>query len=241
MSHNKILEQMGIQQWRLRQNVDLSRDTIDEIPKDIEIQPVSQTSVEEIAPQIKQVDVKTTKEFTWLDLDATLSDQKNCPSCAQSKPILGDGDPQAQWMFVFDTPIARDIEQQKLITGRAGQLFDSILLALSLARKDVYLSSIFKCPPAADVSASMPQCADLLQHQITLVQPKVIIALGEFVAQSLIKTNDNLEQLREQPQKHFEHSVVIMPTYSLPQMLETPALKAKVWQDLKSALKLVAN
>lgn len=243
MNHKTILEQMGIQQWRLRQSIELNADIV------IEPSPQVVTAKDDIAAEIIHEQVSAAvnlmpdkpKEFDWSGLMKVLNDQQTCPSCAQSKPILGDGNPSADWMFVFDSPSSRDIDQQQLLTGRAGQLFDAILLALSLDRQKVYLSSVFKCPPAEDLSTAMPQCADLLKHQILLVKPKVVIALGEFVSQALIKANDGLDQLRQKPQKHFDQAIAIVPTYTLMQMLESPALKADVWNDLKAALRIVAN
>jgi len=242
MSSKNILKQMGVQQWRLRKNSDL---VVDAAPTKVLPESASKRS-----PRIKQYDLESVtesvnpiivenKDVTWLGLAKILDDQKGCPSCAQSKPILGDGDPVAKWMFVFDSPNSRDIEHQKLLTGRQGQLFDSILSALSLDREQVYLSSIFKCPPAEDIKSGMPQCNDLLLHQIRLVQPKVIVAFGEFVAQSLIKANEKLALLRQQPRQYFDQSIAVIPTHSLMDMMESPLLKGQTWTDLKSAIEIV--
>jgi len=181
------------------------------------------------------------QKHDWSSLLALLDDQQFCSSCADVKPILGDGDLNADWMFVFDSPTTRDIEQQKLLTGRVGQLFDAILIALNLDRESIYLSSIFKCPPAENISLNQAQCDDLLEHQIQLVQPKVVITFGEFTAQALIKANEDLDQLRTQEQRCLNQSVRVVPTFSLMQILDAPKLKAKVWDDLKSARQLLES
>lgn len=181
------------------------------------------------------------QEYDWPSLIELLNDKRHCDSCSQVTPIIGDGDITADWLFVFDSPTARDIEQQALLSGRVGQLFDAILVALQLDRPSVYLSSIFKCPPAANISDSAPLCDDLLAHQIKLINPKVIIAFGEFTSQAMVKSNENLEQLRSQAHNHASHPVRVIPTYSLMQMLDTPLLKAQVWDDLKNARQLLES
>ena len=181
------------------------------------------------------------QKHDWSSLLAVLDDRQSCSSCADVNSILGDGDLNADWMFVFDSPTTRDIEQQKLLTGRVGQLFDAILIALNLDRESIYLSSIFKCPPAENISLNEAQCDDLLEHQIRLVQPKVVVTFGEFTAQALIKANEDLDQLRVQEQSCFNQSVRVVPTFSLMQILDAPNLKAKVWEDLKNARQLLES
>lgn len=289
MANNTILQQMGIEQWRLREPLDISDDAVKttealggsealsnvealsestapsdsktsfdsnntqtESENDIQqaLQPRSQDNLltkDESAPDnsISEVIVvpktaqQSPQQHDWSSLIALLSDGENCSSCADASSILGDGNPSADWMFVFDSPTRRDIEQQKLLTGRVGQLFDAILLALDLDRDAIYLSSIFKCPPAENVTQNLAQCDSLLEHQLKLVQPKVVISFGEFTAQALVKSNETLDQLRQQEHRCFNQPASVVPTYSLMQMLDTPILKERVWDDLKSAQQLI--
>lgn len=225
---------MGIQQWRLREQINVSSSSTVSIDDVVSAEDSSEIAIE---ASTKDSVVNTESSYGWSDLIETLSDKESCSSCSQVTPILGEGDINADWMFVFDSPSLRDIEQQTLLTGRVGQLFDAILLALGLSRENVYLSSIFKCPPAADITAGTAQCDGLLQHQIRLVNPRVVIAFGEFVGQSLVKANEGLEQLRQQQCQCFNLPITVIPTYGLMQMLDTPEVKGKVWEDLKSAIK----
>ncbi len=262
MKTNTILDQMGIQQWCLREPLRNSleggnaaervlarglEETINENTKELDpilvdeqntaIEPTD--NVSQVIEQSPQKSERKSQAHDWPALIELVNDTQYCRSCSQVTPILGDGNITAEWMFVFDSPTARDIEQQELLTGRVGQLFDAILFALSLDRATVYLSSIFKCPPAANITEDTAQCDGLLQHQIRLVQPKVVITFGEFAARALIKANESLEQLREQHRQCFDQPIAVIPTYSLMQMLDTPQLKAKVWDDLKNATKLI--
>lgn len=247
MNNKRILDQMGIQQWRLN---DVFKDENQISLKETPISPKEVTQPVIDSPLSPGADSVTTDQtlksnhriesaadpvIDWSMLIEILNDKQRCSSCAQVTPILGEGDTSADWMFVIDSPSTRDIQQQELLTGRVGQLFDAILHALQLDRATIYLSSIFKCPPAVDITEDPAQCIDLLQHQINLVKPKVVIALGEFASQSLIKANEDLTELRGQTHTCFGQSVSVIATYSLMQMLDTPTLKADVWADLKSA------
>lgn len=235
MTKNTILDQMGVQQWRLRDNATMAAahdlPVVNSVDQQDEPTLLDDTKVEK--------PVVATQEVDWSGLVAMLDDSQFCPSCAKVTPILGEGDLSADWMFVFDSPSLRDIEHQRLLTGRVGQLFDAILLALGLSRDSIYLSTVFKCPPVADIGADTACCDRLLQHQIKLVQPKVVIAFGEFVAQALIKANESLDQLRAQPCQCFNLPISVIPSDSLMQMLDSPTIKAGVWRDLKSARQIV--
>jgi len=174
----------------------------------------------------------------WPGLHALIEGYENCPSCGPHNAYLGGGDTDADWMFVSDAPNSREIQEQTLFTGRAGQLFDAILLALRLDRSKVYSTSVFKCAPTDDLSLT-PQCDMIVQRQIDLVAPRVVVTLGEFAAQAVIKANEPLDTLRVKSQRCFRTNVAIVPTYSLTEMLDQPDLKAFVWADLKKCLTLI--
>ncbi len=159
----------------------------------------------------------------------------NCSSCNPSNSMLGQGSVQADWMFIIDAPNSRELQAQQFFAGRAGKLFEAMLLPLGMEREDVYVSSIFKCAPTDDLTLS-PSCDDVLQRQIELVSPKVIVAFGEFVAQSLIKANDSIDVLRQSEQRCISSNSIVIPTFSPAQMLDDASLKAHVWQDLKKAI-----
>ena len=88
-----------------------------------------------------------------------------------------------------------------------------------------------------DLSQS-PNCDKILHRQIELIQPDVVIAFGEFAAQSVIKANESLEILRTTEQTCFRTKVPIVPTYTPSQMLDEPSLKAAVWQDMKRCISI---
>lgn len=172
---------------------------------------------------------------SWDDLAVILRHNGSCASCDQTSPVLGVGTTEADWVFVVDAPSTRDIQSQQLLSGRAGQLFDAMLNAVGMTRDAIYLTSIFKCPPSENVSITA-QCGDVVHRQIELLKPKVVLTLGEFAAQTLLRTNDELTTLRGQLHHHPRSHAATIVSYSPAQMLEQPALKAQVWQDLQHCL-----
>ncbi|MBX2848411.1 MAG: uracil-DNA glycosylase [Acidiferrobacterales bacterium] len=264
MKTKQILEQLGIQQWRLKDsfksanltsglelqhpekqenlnqaNENTTNQACLEKPLNSQIQSEPEITTEtETAPQQELVE---DPKLDWSSLVDRLNDNAHCRSCAMLSPILGEGSTTADWVFIFDSPTSRDIQQQQLLSGRVGQLFDAILLALDLDREDIYLSTVFKCPPSSDISQVAAQCNDLVAQQIKLIAPRVIVALGEFASQSMIKANEDLSQLRAHKQVFCDAPIDVIPTYGLMQMLDTPNLKEQVWHDLKAARSIVAS
>ncbi|MFT4630701.1 MAG: uracil-DNA glycosylase family 4 [Arenicella sp.] len=171
----------------------------------------------------------------WLELADMLLSASSCQSCERSNPVLGDGDLEAKWVFVFDAPSAKDVSHQQLLSGRTGQLFDAILDAIGLNRELIYLTSVFKCPPSQDLSLAA-QCGSIVHRQIQLIKPKVVITLGEFASQTVLRANENLIHLRSEGLHNLNDGTLVAATYSLSEMLENPELKASVWQDLKKCL-----
>jgi uracil-DNA glycosylase family 4 len=175
------------------------------------------------------------EQLDWQGLQDLVDNQSQCQSCGPVNSILGSGDPKADWLFVTDAPTSTDLASQQLFSGRAGQLYQAMLLAVGLTRESAYTTSVFKCATSDDIRV-IPSCETLLHRQIELIQPKVVIAFGEFAAQSVAKSNEGLESLRSQDLRCYQTKVPIVASYSLSQLLDQPTLKAGAWQDLKKCL-----
>lgn len=201
------------------------------------IEPEAAFTDENKSTQSNRTDVGSLGNADWQELADILVGGSFCQSCARTNPVLGDGNLQARWVFVFDAPSAKDVSHQQLLSGRVGQLFDAILDAVDLSRESIYLTSVFKCPPSQDLSLAA-QCGDLVHRQLQLIQPEVVIALGEFASQTVLRANENLIQLRSDGLRNINDGTLVAATYSLSEMLESPELKASVWQDLKKCLAL---
>jgi len=148
--------------------------------------------------------------------------------------VFGVGNPSAELMFVGEAPGADEDLQGEPFVGRAGQLLTKIIEAIGLRREDVYIANVIKCRPPSNRNPEpdeVEQCEPFLFRQIDSIRPKVIVALGKFAAQSLLRTSDPITRLRGREYKYRD--AILMPTYHPAYLLRTPSAKRDVWEDMK--------
>jgi DNA polymerase len=137
-------------------------------------------------------------------------------------------------MFVGEAPGADEDIQGEPFVGRAGQLLTKIIEAIGLTREDVYIANLLKCRPPGNRNPEpdeVAQCEPFLRRQVETIKPRVIVALGKFAAQCLLKTTDPITRLRGREYKY--HDAVLIPTYHPAYLLRTPSAKREVWDDMK--------
>ena len=168
-----------------------------------------------------------------LDLGADCSRCK-LHTLGRSQVVFGVGNPQADLMFVGEAPGADEDIQGEPFVGRAGQLLTKIIEAIGLKREDVYIANVIKCRPPGNRNPEpdeVAQCEPFLFRQIDIIKPKVVVALGKFAAQCLLKTNDPITRIRG---REFTYrDAILMPTYHPAYLLRTPSAKREVWEDMK--------
>jgi DNA polymerase len=164
------------------------------------------------------------------------------PSCQRCKlhtlgrkqVVFGVGNPNADLMFVGEAPGADEDEQGEPFVGRAGQLLTKIIEAIGLKRDDVYIANIIKCRPPGNRNPEpdeVEQCEPFLFRQVEAIKPKVIVALGKFAAQSLLRTTDPITRLRG---RSFNYrGATLIPTFHPAYLLRNPSSKRDVWEDMK--------
>lgn len=133
-----------------------------------------------------------------------LTDQmRGCRSCClaetRQQVVVGSGDPHADIMFLGEAPGAREDESGVPFVGRSGQLLDRLLAELGLARSAVYVTNVVKCRPPGNRnprSDEIEACSGFLERQVDLVDPTVIVTLGNFAARRLLSTSEGITRLR---------------------------------------------
>jgi DNA polymerase len=178
----------------------------------------------------------------WEGLRGAVRDCRICGLCAQRKQaVLGVGDPQAQWLFVGEGPGADEDEQGEPFVGQAGKLLDSMLAAIGLKRGEaVYIANVVKCRPPGNRTPTPDEakaCAPFLDRQVELIQPKVIVALGKTAAARLMGSEASLASLRGRV--HRYHGIPLVVTYHPAYLLRTLPEKAKAWEDLLFARRVL--
>ena len=154
--------------------------------------------------------------------------------------VPGEGNPNADFMVVGEAPGQTEDEQGKPFVGRAGQLLTQILEAINLKREDVFICNVLKHRPPGNRNPEPDEvkaCSPYLIRQIELVQPKVILALGTFSAQTLLDTKTAIGKLRGQV--HEYHGVPVVVTYHPAALLRNPAWKRPTWEDVQLARRIL--
>jgi DNA polymerase len=173
--------------------------------------------------------------FDWEQLTQAV---RSCQRCelhkSRSQGVVGVGDRQAEWLIIGEAPGAEEDRQGEPFVGQAGKLLDAMLAAIGLKRGDkVYIANVLKSRPPGNRDPrpeEVAACLPYLERQIDLIQPRLIVALGRFAAQSLLATDSSISKLRGRV--HAYRGVPMVVTYHPAYLLRNPADKAKVWEDL---------
>ena len=178
-------------------------------------------------------------------LAAIMQDLGDCRRCHLSNTrnhlVFGQGNPDAELMFVGEAP-GRDEDLKGVpFVGRAGQLLTKIIAAMGKTREQVYIANILKCRPPENRNPNPDEirvCSPFLKAQIEAIQPKVICALGTFAAQTMLKTDTSIGRLRGRCHPYNENCALV-PTYHPAYLLRSPSKKREVWDDMQMIMKLL--
>ena len=137
------------------------------------------------------------------ELAAYAAETAACTRCrlaeGRTQVVFGVGDPDADLMFVGEAPGFHEDKQGFPFVGQAGKLLDQLLGGIGLARDDVYIANVIKCRPPQNRNPEPDEvetCEPFLFQQIDIIKPRVIVALGKFGAQTLLKTLEPISKLR---------------------------------------------
>lgn len=184
----------------------------------------------------------------WPALLETVASCRACALCeARNQVVPGVGDRQADWMFIGEGPGAEEDARGEPFVGQAGKLLDSMLAAIDLERSEnVYIANAVKCRPPGNrtpEAAEMAACWPYLQRQIALVRPKVIVLLGKAAVFAVLGEAGSLASLRGKPSayRYGEIEIPVVVTYHPAYLLRSLPDKAKAWEDLCLARKLMRS
>lgn len=154
--------------------------------------------------------------------------------------VFGDGNPDAELMFVGEGPGADEDVQGLPFVGKAGQLLNNMITAMGTTRKDVYIANIVKCrPPQNRVPEPVEAntCLPFLLRQYDIVQPKIVVALGATAATYLTGMKVSLSSLRGRLHDFRDSKLLI--TYHPAYLLRDPRQKKEAWADLQIAMEFL--
>jgi DNA polymerase len=175
---------------------------------------------------------------------------KDCQKCAlagsRTQVVFGNGNADADLMFVGEAPGFHEDQQGKPFVGRAGKLLDTLLGEIGLERKQCFVANVLKCRPP-DNRDPQPEeidaCQDHLFKQIELIQPRVVCTLGNFATKLLSGRPDGITKVRGTPQvcELGGQTVFLYPIFHPAAALRTPAVLEQLRADFQRLPELIAT
>ena len=223
----------------LRASVEEARDSgVDGFPhRTLTVSPAVKTD----AVRSPKVDVPKVEMSSGLRaIREDIGDCRRCKLCStRTHIVFGVGNPRAEVMFVGEGPGEDEDRQGEPFVGRAGKLLTDIITGgMGLSRSDVYIANVVKCRPPGNRNPEPDEiaaCQPFLIAQIDAIDPKVIVALGKFAAQTLLETTAPISKLRGRWVEFRGRK--LMPTFHPSYLLRTPSDKKLVWEDIKLVMK----
>jgi uracil-DNA glycosylase len=179
----------------------------------------------------------------WAELEQRV---RHCTACelyrTRTRPVFGVGNVHAQWMVIGEAPGADEDRQGEPFVGRAGQLLNSMLKAMGLAREQIYIANVLKSRPPGNRDPKPEEvraCIPYLFRQIELINPRLLLCVGRIAAHSLLNTDTPIGKLRGKLHALDTGGPTSRPlivTYHPAYLLRSPAEKRKAWSDLVLAM-----
>ncbi len=253
---NKLLEHLEAGRLRGREYVDLSRENSEflmQTPKAKGASPPSRpkppsgpaapatapgrepTVGESLLPERSPQNLG---ECTWDELQELVRNCTRCKLCrlGRKQTVFGAGDPAAELMFIGEGPGADEDRQGIPFVGEAGKLLTKIIEAMGLTRDTVYIANIVKCRPPGNRNPEEDEgntCLAYLKRQIELIQPKVIVLLGNTPLQFLM----GRKGITKQRGNWLEYGkITVMPTFHPAFLKRKPSGKREVWDDMQQVM-----
>ncbi len=181
-------------------------------------------------------------DFTMADIRRELEERGGCCELCRGRTnlVFGEGNEAADLVFVGEAPGREEDLQGLPFVGAAGHKLTQIIEAIDLKREDVYICNVVKCRPPGNRNprpSEIASCLPYLIKQLRVLQPRVIVALGNISAQALLRTTTPITRLRGE--FHYFRGVPLMPTYHPAYILRNPSGRRPVWEDMKKVRDLL--
>jgi len=209
--------------------------------------PAPPALIEGAAPKGKEVEPDNAAPSVDLSGARSLADVAKaiaaCTACSLSATaqnhVPGEGDPRAKFVVVGEAPGATEDQLGRPFVGKSGDLLTKILDAIGFKREQVFICNVLKHRPPGNRNPSASEivaCRPFLLRQLELMEPRVILALGTFAAQTLLQTDSPIGKLRGQ--EHRYHGIPLVATYHPAALLRNPNWKRPAWEDVQLARRI---
>ncbi|HEY0766113.1 MAG TPA: uracil-DNA glycosylase [Pyrinomonadaceae bacterium] len=200
------------------------------------VEPVASKPVTSLFGDIAPAPVTLTPSSeTFEQIHAEIGACTRCPlHLERTNVVHTEGNRKARLMFVGEAPGADEDIQSRPFVGRAGQLLTKIIEAIGLKREQVLIGNVNRCRPPgnrAPTTEEATTCKPYLLREIAIVQPEVIVVLGNTAMKNLLDTREGITRLRGRFQDF--KGIKVMPTFHPAYLLRDPTKKRETWEDLK--------
>ncbi len=199
--------------------------------------PRAPAPVVPVAPVVAPAAVDVSGARSIADVATAIAGCKACTLSATAiNHVPGEGNPAAKFVVVGEAPGQTEDELGRPFVGKSGDLLTKILDAIGFKREDVFICNVLKHRPPGNrnpTPAEIVACRPFLLRQLELLQPKVILALGTFAAQTLLDTDAAIGKLRGI--EHRYHGIPLVATYHPAALLRNPNWKRPAWEDVQLA------
>ena len=184
--------------------------------------------------------------LTAKNLDSLKFRVKNCVWChlcdERKSVVFGQGNQHADVMFIGDKPERADDSRGVAYWGDSGKLLTQMIQSIGMNRDAVYITNIIKCRPPGDREPQgdeITTCLPILDKQIEILKPKLIVSLGQKSLETLVSRNFNLKQVRG---KYFKYKEIpLLATYHPNDIAKQRKLISDVWVDFRRIRQFMFN
>ncbi len=169
-----------------------------------------------------------------------------CTKCrlatSRTQVVFGVGNPDARLMFIGEAPGMHEDKQGEPFVRAAGQLLTRMLGEIGLARKEVYIANILKCRPPGNRDPQEDEieaCTPWLVEQMSLIQPEVIVTLGNFATKFVLQTQTGITRMRGSV--YPWHGRTVIPTFHPAAVLRGGGEKGRQFGELQEDFALIAR
>ena len=185
--------------------------------------------------------------MAWEELEAAVAGCTACSLCkTRTQTVFGVGSRTAPWMLIGEAPGAEEDARGEPFVGQAGRLLDNMLASIGRSRRadasqSVFIANVLKCRPPGNRNPQPDEvaaCEPFLLRQIELVRPQLVLVMGRFAAQAVLRTDAPISALRGRVHRLRVEGGEVPAIVSYPPayLLRNLADKAKSWADLCLAL-----
>lgn len=179
---------------------------------------------------------------------------RTCPHCTtatgHTQTVFGEGNPDANLMFIGEAPGAEEDRTGRPFVGRAGQKLNQIIEAMGMQREQVYIANVLKSRPPNNrtpLKSEVDGCGPFLAEQIRIIQPRVIVTLGGPATKLMLDTDIAISRLRGQWSEYVDVTagltIPIMPTFHPAYLLRnyTPQTRKQIWSDMQAVMQQLSG